>query len=69
MIKLNEREAAGVYLQLKKNDGELDMTLCRLLVKIEKVLYARLSIQEIENLEELYRKGTPLSSNGGKKND
>lgn len=69
MIELNEREAAGIYLQLKKNDGELDITLCRLLTRIEKELYARLSIQELENLEELYRRGDALSGQTEGKHD
>ena len=71
MIELNEREAAGIYLQLKRRDDELDLTMCRLLTRIEKELYARLSIQQLENLEELYRRGDDLScqGNGGTKND
>jgi hypothetical protein len=71
VIELNEREAAGIYLELKKCDDELDITLCRLLTRIEKELYANLSIQQLENLEELYLRGDELtrSRNGGKKHE
>jgi hypothetical protein len=71
VIDLNEREAAGLYLELKKRDEELDITLCRLLTRIEKELYAHLSIQQLENLEELYRRGDELtrSGKGGKKHE
>ena len=71
MIELNEREAAGLYLQLKKSSDELDITLRRLLTRLEKELYAHLSIQQLENLEELYLRGDELtrSGNGGKKHE
>jgi hypothetical protein len=71
MIDINEREAAGIYLELRKHDGELDLTLCRLLTRLEKELYARLSIQQLENLEELYRRGDDLTcyGNGGKRHE
>lgn len=53
--QLSGREAVGIYLYLKKHESELDNTLTQLMSRIEKALYAELSIDEFERLDELYR--------------
>lgn len=60
MDHLSGREIVGAYLFLKEREGELDETLNQLLARIEKALFARLSIDEFERLEELYRSGVDV---------
>lgn len=55
MISLNGREIVGLHLLLKANEMELDETLQVVLQKTEKVLYEKLSVEELENLSDLYR--------------
>lgn len=60
MDQLSGREIVGAYLFLKGRESELDETLSQLLARIEKELFARLSIEEFERLEELYRSGVDV---------
>ncbi len=55
---LSGREMVGMYLFLKKSENELDEILTQLMLRFEKSLYGRLSIEEFERLGELYRAGT-----------
>ena len=54
MIPLNGREIMGLHLLLKDREMELDETMQGLLFKTEKLLYERLSVEELENLSQLY---------------
>ena len=45
----------ALHLLLKGMEGELDETLQLLLQKTEKLLYDRLSVEELEGLSEIYR--------------
>lgn len=56
MIEINDHELVGLYLLLKSNEMELDDTLQGLLGKTAKVLYANLSVEQLENISDLYRK-------------
>lgn len=62
--RLSGREFVATYLFLKNREGELDSTLTALLARMEKALFARLSIDEFENLEELYRSGVDVLHDG-----
>ena len=55
METLSGREIVGVYLFLKAREGELDEILTKLMMRVEKSLYSRLSIDEFERLSDLYR--------------
>ncbi len=44
----------GVYLCLKKIEDRLDPLMEQLVDRIERILYSKISIQQLENLEELY---------------
>jgi hypothetical protein len=52
---LRGREIAGIYLFLKRREGELDATTKAVLDRLEQKLYNTLSIEEFEGLESLYR--------------
>lgn len=65
MDQLSGREIVGAYLFLKGREAELDETLSQLLARIEKALFARLSIEEFERLEELYRTGADVFKEEG----
>lgn len=56
MIPLKSRELVGVYLLLKREDAGLDETLSQLLERMEEYLFQVLSIDQMEDLEELYEK-------------
>ncbi len=55
METLSGREIVGVYLFLKAREEELDEILTKLMMRVEKSLYSRLSIDEFERLSDLYR--------------
>jgi len=55
METLSGREIVGVYLFLKAREEELDEILTNLMMRVEKNLYSRLSIDEFERLSDLYR--------------
>ena len=57
MDGLSGREFVGTYLFLKSREEELDETLRHLVARMERTLYERLSIDEFERLDELYRAG------------
>jgi hypothetical protein len=56
MIHIRGRELVGLYLMLKREDSYLDETLSSLLDRIEAYLYQNLSIDQMEELEDLYEK-------------
>lgn len=65
MDRLSGREIVGAYLFLKDRESELDETLRQLLARIEKALFAKLSIDEFERLEQLYRSGVDVFNEKG----
>ncbi len=60
MIILQGRELVGIYLLLKKNEDNLDAVQLSVKGKIEKVFFESLSIEEIESIEELYKKNVDV---------
>ena len=62
---LSGREFVAIYLFLKNREEGLDGTLMKLLARMERVLYERLSIDEFERLEELYRSGVDVFHEDG----
>lgn len=57
MIDLSNREIVGLYLVLSKQEEDLDLNLQMLANRIEKYIFDKISIQELEKLEELYKRG------------
>ena len=57
MFSIDGKEIVGLYLYLQKEDQRLDPILNRLFNRIEDDLFNRLSIEQLENLEQLYEKG------------
>ena len=53
---LQGSEALGVYFMLKDKESELDKTLLQLLDRLERALYQELTIEEFENIRNLYDK-------------
>lgn len=53
---LQGREALGVYFMLKDREPELDEMLLQLLDRLERELYQELTIDEFENIRNLYDK-------------
>ncbi len=60
MIILQGKELVAVYLLLKKDDSDLDPAQLSVKNRIEKVLFESLSIEEIESIEELYKKNVDV---------
>ena len=50
-LALTEKELLALYLLLKKQESNPESTLCNLLIRLEKFLYATLTIEEMENLQ------------------
>jgi len=50
-IILSEAELRELYVQLKRQESQLGNTLQHLLFRIEKSLYERLTIEDIERLK------------------
>lgn len=55
MVEIQKSEIVPLYLCLKNLERELDPRLLTVLDRLEKFLYQHLSVEEIENLPELYR--------------
>ncbi len=60
MIFLQGNELIGIYLLLVKNESSLDENQQRIKRKIEKILFESLSIEELESIEELYKKNVDV---------
>jgi len=60
LIILQGKELVAVYLLLKKDDRDLDPAQLSVKNRIEKVLFESLSIEEIESIEELYKKNVDV---------
>ena len=55
MISLRGKQLVALYLLMQSNEEELDQTLQVLFHKIQQDLFTELSIEEMENLEDLYK--------------
>jgi hypothetical protein len=53
---LHGREVLYIYFMLKDRESELDETLLQLLDRLERELYQELTIDEFENIRNLYDK-------------
>jgi len=51
-----EAEVMGLYMILKDRESELDYTISKLLNRLERHLYGTLTIEELENIEQAYRR-------------
>lgn len=54
MIYLKSMQVIGLYLFLKEKEGSLDLHLKSLYKEIENILYEKLSIDELENINKIY---------------
>ena len=54
-LTISLRETMGLYLYLKPHEMELDEQVIRCLRRLEKELYQRLTIDELENLRASYQ--------------
>jgi len=57
MLQLNEKEIIGLYLHMKGQYDLLDDTLIRFYNKLESLIFEKLSIEQLENLDKLYQTG------------
>jgi hypothetical protein len=57
-FSLKGREVLAVYLMLKDREAQLDETLLQLLDRLERGLYRELTIDEFENIRNLYDEGS-----------
>ncbi len=60
MILLQGNDLVGIYLLLINNEENLDKIQLSVKNRIEKVLFECLSIEEIEAIEELYKKNVDV---------
>ncbi len=51
---LTDKESIGLYMRLKKDESALDDTMTRVLLRIEKILYRQLTVEDMENIESTY---------------
>ncbi len=50
-LALTKKELYGLYLILKKQELKLEDTMYGFLIKLEKLLYATMTIEEMEDLK------------------
>ncbi len=60
MIVLQGNELVSVYLLLKENEEKLDHVQLSIKNKAEKILFEALSIEELESIEDLYKKNVDV---------
>lgn len=60
MIVLQGNELVAVYLLLKENEEKLDHVQLSIKNKAEKILFEALSIEELESIEDLYKKNVDV---------
>ncbi len=51
----SEKELIGLYILLKGGEDTLDFTMSKLLSRVESYLYQKLTIEELENIDFVYR--------------
>lgn len=59
-IRIDGRELVGLFLLLRARESELDVHTTAALVRMERYLYDRLSIEQLEQLPTLYEKGVDV---------
>jgi hypothetical protein len=59
-MELSGRETMGMYLFLRKREDELDETLYGLYVRLQRLLCEQLSIEEMENIANLYEENVDV---------
>ena len=60
MILLQGNDLVALYILLLKNESLLDKNQQKIKNRIEKILFECLSIEEIESIEELYKKNVDV---------
>ncbi len=63
-VRMNGREVTALYLLLRREEDRLDEELLSLLGRIEEMLFSRLSIDEMERIDDLYRSGVNVFDAG-----
>jgi hypothetical protein len=56
-VELSEGEVEQLYALLKSREDILPRELLQLLARVEKSLYGRLTVEELERLSRLFSKG------------
>ena len=51
---LSDKELIGLYMLLKDREEGLDFTMAKLFSRIETVIYQKLTIEELENIDKVY---------------
>ncbi len=59
-IRIDGRELVALFLFLRARESELDERTSAVLARMERYLYERLSIEELEKLPVLYEKGVDV---------
>jgi hypothetical protein len=59
-VRVNGQQLVGLFLFLRQRESELDTPTSAVLVRLERYLYERLSIEELEKLPNLYEKGVDV---------
>ncbi|TVR03799.1 MAG: hypothetical protein EA403_06220 [Spirochaetaceae bacterium] len=54
MIDLDGAEVVALYVLMRRHDLELDARMISLYERLERILHDRLSIEQMENIENLY---------------
>ncbi len=54
MIDLDGAEVVALYVLMRRHDLELDERMISLYERLERLLHDRLSIEQMENIENLY---------------
>ena len=59
-MELNGKETMGLYLFLNKREEELDEHVYGLYVRLQRLLYEQLSIDQMEQIEKLYEENVDV---------
>ncbi len=59
-MELNGRETMGLYLFLNHREEELDEHVYGLYVRLQRLLYEQLSIDQMEQIEKLYEENVDV---------
>lgn len=59
-ILIKGNDIGGLFLLLREHEHELDDNLSTLQMKLEKILFENLSIEDFDNLESIYKENKPI---------
>jgi hypothetical protein len=59
-LTLEGLELMGLYILLRNHESEIDETLSTLLDRVENIMFSTFSIEEVEKIDELYRKNVDV---------